>query len=168
MCHTLSSSSLHLLLPLDYKFLEARTSVICVFCILRVWKWDKVPSTESRLNKHCWNLIKTIFLGGGTGVWTQNTKQAIYFLSYTSSPFCSGYFGDGNFANYISGLALNCDLPISASQVARITGVSHWHLAKDSFSTGTYFAGMLSFKRYRQKWSWLWKNQLSFKKEGWL
>jgi hypothetical protein len=28
------------------------------------------------------------------------------------------------------GLASNCDLPISASQVAKITGVNHWHLTR--------------------------------------
>jgi hypothetical protein len=33
----------------------------------------------------------------GTGVWIQGfalAKQALYHLSHTSSPFCSGYFGD--------------------------------------------------------------------------
>jgi hypothetical protein len=34
----------------------------------------------------------------GTGVWTHVfmlAKQALNLLSHTSSPFCSGYFGDG-------------------------------------------------------------------------
>jgi hypothetical protein len=52
----------------------------------------------------------------------------LYYLSCTSSPFCSGYVGH-SFSNYLPGLASNCDLPISASQVARIIGVSHQHLA---------------------------------------
>jgi hypothetical protein len=39
--------------------------------------------------------------------------HALYCLSHTSSPFCSGYFGDGSLANYFS-----------ASQLARITGMS--------------------------------------------
>jgi hypothetical protein len=56
------------------------------------------------------------------------TKQALYHLSHTSSPFCSGYFGDGGLANYLLGLALNLDLlQISASQVAGIIGVSLRH-----------------------------------------
>jgi hypothetical protein len=38
-------------------------------------------------------------------------------LSHNSSLFCSGYFGDGE--------ALNPVLPFSASQVARIAGLSH-------------------------------------------
>jgi hypothetical protein len=29
-------------------------------------------------------------------------------LSHTSSPFCSGYFGDGSLKNYLPGLASNC------------------------------------------------------------
>jgi hypothetical protein len=36
-------------------------------------------------------------------------KQAFYHLSHNSSPFCSGYFGDGGVLNYFPGLALNCD-----------------------------------------------------------
>jgi hypothetical protein len=37
-------------------------------------------------------------------------------------------FGDGgSLANYLLGLASNCDLLISASQVARIIEVSHQH-----------------------------------------
>jgi hypothetical protein len=37
------------------------------------------------------------FFFGKTGVWTQGfafAKQALYPLSYSSSPFCSSYFGD--------------------------------------------------------------------------
>jgi hypothetical protein len=52
-------------------------------------------------------------------------KQVLYHLNHTFSSFCSGYFGDGGLANYLPGVALNCDLLISAFQVARITGVSH-------------------------------------------
>jgi hypothetical protein len=32
--------------------------------------------------------------------------------------------------NNLPGLASNCDPPFSVSQVARITGVSHWRPAK--------------------------------------
>jgi hypothetical protein len=52
----------------------------------------------------------------GTGVWTQGftlEKQVFYCLSHTSSPFCSGYCGDGGLK----------------SQVAKITGMRHWCLA---------------------------------------
>jgi hypothetical protein len=42
-------------------------------------------------------------------------------------------FWRGGLVNCFPGLALNHDLPISASQVARIIGVSHWHLAPVSF-----------------------------------
>jgi hypothetical protein len=52
-------------------------------------------------------------------------KQALYCLSYTSRPFCSDYFGDGGLTNYLPGLAENHDPPNLASQVARITGMSH-------------------------------------------
>jgi hypothetical protein len=40
-------------------------------------------------------------------------KQMPYCLSHTSSPFCSGCFGDGGLMNmnYLLGLASNLDLP---------------------------------------------------------
>jgi hypothetical protein len=52
-----------------------------------------------------------------------------YTLGHGSSPFCSGYFGDG-----VGGVSQNIRpgwprtsiLPISASQVAGITGGSYW------------------------------------------
>jgi hypothetical protein len=48
-------------------------------------------STES-------SLILLLFFFYGAGVGTQGfavAKQELYHLSYTSSPFYSGYFGDG-------------------------------------------------------------------------
>jgi hypothetical protein len=33
------------------------------------------------------------------------------FLNHTSSPFCSGYFGDGDLINCFPGLTLNQDSP---------------------------------------------------------
>jgi hypothetical protein len=38
-------------------------------------------------------------------------KQALYHLSHTSSPFCSGYFEDGGLTNYLPRLASNHDPP---------------------------------------------------------
>jgi hypothetical protein len=43
------------------------------------------------------------------------------------SPFCSGYFGDGVSQTTFLSWPLTTVLPISASQIARITGVSHQH-----------------------------------------
>jgi hypothetical protein len=51
----------------------------------------------------------------GLRFWTQGfafANQVLYFLSYTSSPFCSGYFGDGGLKNYLPGLASNHDLSL--------------------------------------------------------
>jgi hypothetical protein len=56
---------------------------------------------------------------GGIGVWTQGftlAKQACYHLSHTASP---------------SALVI---LEVGASQVARITGMSHWHPATPTSS----------------------------------
>jgi hypothetical protein len=38
-------------------------------------------------------------------------KQSLYYLSHTSSPFCSGYFGDGGLTNYLPGLVSNHNSP---------------------------------------------------------
>jgi hypothetical protein len=67
------------------------------------------------------------FFFDGTGVWNQGfelAKQVLFYLSYTSSAFCSGYFGDGGLSNYLPRLPCTWILLILASQV----GVSYWHL----------------------------------------
>jgi hypothetical protein len=55
----------------------------------------------------------------GTEVWTQAftfSKQALYCLGHTSSPFCSGCLGDGGLRNYVPRLALNlCSPDLSLS-----------------------------------------------------
>jgi hypothetical protein len=52
-------------------------------------------------------------------------KKAVYHLSHTSIPFCSGYFEDGISRTIFPGWPQTSILPISALQVARITGTSH-------------------------------------------
>jgi hypothetical protein len=52
-------------------------------------------------------------------------NQRLYCLSYTSSPFCSYYFGDGVSRVICLGWSQIAILLISASQVVRITGMSH-------------------------------------------
>jgi hypothetical protein len=52
-------------------------------------------------------------------------KQVLDCLSYTSSPLCSSYFGDGVTQTTCPGWPQTEILLISTSQVARITGMSH-------------------------------------------
>jgi hypothetical protein len=52
-------------------------------------------------------------------------KETLFCLKHASSPFCSSYFGDGVLRSIFLGWPGTSILPISASQVARITGVSH-------------------------------------------
>jgi hypothetical protein len=66
-----------------------------------------------------------------TGIGTQDftfAKQAHYHFSQGSIPFCSHYFGNRGLLNYLPGLTL-----ISASQVTRITSMSHRCPASLSF-----------------------------------
>jgi hypothetical protein len=68
--------------------------------------------------------------------WTQGfafTKVVLYHLRHTSSPFCSGYFGDGVWRTICWGWPWTMIFPISASHVARTTYVSHWHLTQNQF-----------------------------------
>jgi hypothetical protein len=46
-------------------------------------------------------------------------------LSHSSSPFCSGYFGDGVFQSICPGWSWNVIPTISASQLSRIIGMSN-------------------------------------------
>jgi hypothetical protein len=52
-------------------------------------------------------------------------KQVLHYLSHASSPFCSGYFGDGFLRTICLDWPRTTMLPYSASQVAGITGVSY-------------------------------------------
>jgi hypothetical protein len=57
-------------------------------------------------------------------------QSRLYCLSHTFTVFCSGYFGDGVSQTVCPDWPQNSILLISSSQVARITGMSHWHLAQ--------------------------------------
>jgi hypothetical protein len=61
-----------------------------------------------------------------------NAKQALYSLNHTSTPFSSGYFGDGVLGAIFPGLALNYDPPDLSLSIfsSSITGMSHQHLAR--------------------------------------
>jgi hypothetical protein len=73
-----------------------------------------------------------LFCFGDTGVSPQGytlakqalTKQALYNLIHTSSPFWHAYFGDGVSQTICPGWPRTAVIPISVSQVARITGMS--------------------------------------------
>jgi hypothetical protein len=71
-----------------------------------------VLSTTGVPNIHHKSLISFSFLVG----WNLNSglhvaKQVLFHLSHTSSPFCSGDFGDGGLLYYLLGLASNHDPP---------------------------------------------------------
>jgi hypothetical protein len=83
---------------------------------------------------HCCHLPHLnffFFFFGGTGVWTQGFTG----LDHTSSPFLFWLFWRWNILNYFIclGWPQNVILSLSASQVARITGVSHQCLAPPEF-----------------------------------
>jgi hypothetical protein len=86
-----------------------------------------------RLKATPWILIFFFFffffvgLGFELRVWTW--KAGTLPLGKTCSPFWSGYFGDRLLWTVCLGWPQIAILLISASQVARITGVSHWCLA---------------------------------------
>jgi hypothetical protein len=60
---------------------------------------------------------------------TLGLELRAYTLSHYTSPFLWWVFSRQGLENYLPGLALNHDFLISASWVARIIGVSLWHLA---------------------------------------
>jgi hypothetical protein len=65
------------------------------------------------------------FLGVGTGTWTQAPHLEPFHQPY----FCEGFFRDRVCWTICPGWLRTEILLISASWVARITGMSHWHLA---------------------------------------
>jgi hypothetical protein len=74
---------------------------------------------------------------GRAGVWTlgfELPKQAFYCFNHTSSSFCSDYLGDGGVSWTICpGCPPTTSLLISASQVVRITALSHLQPSEDIF-----------------------------------
>jgi hypothetical protein len=82
------------------------------------------------LSDYTHTCLADIFWRGeaGLGIWTQGfmfAKQPLYPLSHIPNPFWSGYFWRWYLVNYLSSWPWITIIPISASQVARITGVSH-------------------------------------------
>jgi hypothetical protein len=78
--------------------------------------------------------VRIFFSFCGIGIWTQGfalIKQAPYCLSHTCTPFSSGYFGV--LWTIWPVWPQTSILPISASQVARIIGMNHWHMAMNIF-----------------------------------
>jgi hypothetical protein len=74
-------------------------------------------------NQSTHRVLLTKLLFCGTGVSTQGFMLAKQVVQ-TASPFCPGYFGDGVSQTICLGWPQTSILPISASQVARITGRS--------------------------------------------
>jgi hypothetical protein len=89
---------------------------------------------ETLSEEKCWHLIFKKFLlfffwqNGGLNSGLCACKT-LYCLSHATSPFCSSCFGDGVLPTICLGWTWSKNLPISASQVPKITGVSHQHLA---------------------------------------
>jgi hypothetical protein len=94
------------------------------------------------LSKGCY---PTPVLFDGTGAWTQRfvfTKQVLYHLSHTSSPFCSGYFGDGVLQTICPGWPWTVTLLILASQREtgtwqRLLFLRNWDLFWKEKESGT-------------------------------
>jgi hypothetical protein len=70
--------------------------------------------------------LRTFHLQKGTLPLEPHLQSILlWFLFYLF--FCSGYFGDAVSGTICPGWPQTSILPVSAFQVARATGVSHWH-----------------------------------------
>jgi hypothetical protein len=109
-------------------------------CFSQIWRpsieyfkhvcshWTPVLFLSLVSTMNTWDQVFFLFFGfGGTGVWTWGfslAKQVLYHLSYTSSSFGCGYFGDKVLRTICLGWLQASILWMSAFQIARITGVS--------------------------------------------
>jgi hypothetical protein len=104
------------------------------------WNYRYVPLC---LAQSCYLFFSFFLMGLGFELKELHfANQKLYHMSHTSSPFCSSYFGDGDSRTICPGWPQTLILTISASQVARIIGVSHWHPAK-----------LLSLNTYNNPWN---------------
>jgi hypothetical protein len=69
-----------------------------------------------------------VFVLVGLGFELRLHAQVLYVFSHTASPFCFCYFGDGVSRTIFPSWSQTLILLISASQVAKIKGMSHQHL----------------------------------------
>jgi hypothetical protein len=60
-------------------------------------------------------------------------RKALYLLSHFASPFCFGYFQHSISQNICPSWVWIAICLISASWVARVTGMKNWHLAHFTF-----------------------------------
>jgi hypothetical protein len=69
------------------------------------------------------------FMGLEFELRVSHLQSRHFTLSHTSSSFCSGYFGDGVWWTICPDWPHMAILSVSASQIARITDMSHQHPA---------------------------------------
>jgi hypothetical protein len=80
-------------------------------------------------------------------------------LSHTSSLCSSGHFGGGGLKNYLPGLLWTIILLISASQVARIIGESHWNTQELSVWSPSY--RKIKNKRMEKYTRHIWREEIT-------
>jgi hypothetical protein len=93
----------------------------------------QIPRITSLSHGVCRSCLLYLFFFCGTGIWTQGftlAKQVLHHLNLISSPFCSVYLEMEVSWTICPGWPHIVNLPISASQEARITGMSHRHSKK--------------------------------------
>jgi hypothetical protein len=84
--------------------------------------------------------------------WSQSLR-----LEPLPALFCDEVFRDRVLQHYLPGLNLNCDPLISSSWVARITGMSHWHLAihlfYDTFNLHWSYTDLIILSQIISTWN---------------
>jgi hypothetical protein len=106
---------------------QPRTSLILLF-ILSFLQFTYMHSVSlCQINLVILLCLKLFF--GGTGVWT----QGLHFESFHQPFFCEGFFQDWVSRTVCPDWLRTAILLVSASWVARVTGVSYWHLALKHF-----------------------------------
>jgi hypothetical protein len=90
-------------------------------------------------NKFFWAFCCYCFPYFSTGLeYKLRASNLLYHLNHASGPFCSGYFGDEGSRTRCPGWPWTTIFQISASQVASIISMSHWHWAENEIIS---FAG---------------------------
>jgi hypothetical protein len=105
---------------------HANRIVLFIFC------WAFLIFSHLRCENYNLYLVVILFFFSGTGVWTQGfafAKQALLPLEPQLQPIFLWLFWRWALANCFPGWPQTMILWMSASQVARIIGISHQHPA---------------------------------------
>jgi hypothetical protein len=107
---------------------HTHTHTWCDMCRWEDWFWRLHTREQKYIFFLAFFFFFSVLIGLGFELKALHLQKRHSSLSHTSSPFCSGYFGDEFSKTICPGCPQIAIFPFPDSQVAKIMRVNHWHL----------------------------------------